>query len=133
MQHQGLLEVARRDPRYVYEAYEFLFEALGHTQRMLNRVPPDDLDEASRGDYHVAGRELIEGFLDLAKSRFGRLARVVLHMWGIDVTDDIGELVFNLIDAELLSKTDNDCRSDFHDVCDLDEVLVNRFEIALDN
>lgn len=132
MQHQGLLEVARRDPRFAYEAYEFLFEALGHTQRMLDRVPPENIDEASKGDYHVGGRELIDGFLDLAKNRFGRLARIVLHLWGIDATADIGELVFNLIEAELLSKTESDCKTDFHEVCDLDEVLLNQFEIALE-
>jgi uncharacterized repeat protein (TIGR04138 family) len=130
MQHQGLLEVVRRDPRYAYEAYEFLFEALRHTQHRLNRVPPEDIDEAARGDYHVAGRELVDGYLDLAKQRFGRLARVVLHLWGVDITDDIGELVFNLIESDLLSKTDSDCKSDFCGICDLDDVLVNRFEIA---
>jgi uncharacterized repeat protein (TIGR04138 family) len=130
MQHQGLLEVARRDPRYAYEAYEFLFEALNHTQHRLNRVPPEDVDEASKGDYHVAGRELVDGFLDLAKQRFGRLARIVLHLWGVDITDDIGELVFNLIESDLLSKTDSDCKSDFQGICDLDDILVNRFEIA---
>ncbi len=130
MQHQGLLEVANRDPRYSYEAYEFLFEALGHTQIRLNRVPPDDVAEAAKGDYHVGGHELVDGFLDLAKQRFGRLARIVLHLWGMDATDDIGELVFNLIESDLLSKTDNDCKNDFHNVCDLDDVLLNRFEIA---
>ena len=130
MQHPGLLEVAKRDPRYCYEAYEFLFEALGHTQHRLGRVPPEDVAESARGDYHVGGHELVDGFLDLAKVRFGRLARIVLHLWGVDVTDDIGELVFNLIESDLLSKTADDCKSHFRGVCDLDDVLLNRFEIA---
>jgi uncharacterized repeat protein (TIGR04138 family) len=130
MQHQGILEVVRQDPRYAYEAYEFLFEALAHTQRRLDRIPPEDPERAAEGDYHVSGAELVDGFLDLARERFGRLARIVLHLWGVDQTDDVGELVFNLIDSELLSKTDKDCRADFQGLCNLDETLVDRFEIA---
>lgn len=130
MQHPGLMEVVERDPRYPYEAYEFLFEALAHTQRRLNRLPPDDSESAAPGDHHVNGRELVDGFLDLVKERFGRLGRAVLRHWRIDSTDDIGELVFNLIESDLLSKNDGDSREDFHALCDLTDVLLNKFEIG---
>ena len=43
--------------------------------------------------------------------------------WGINRTADFGEIVFNLIAAGLMSKTDRDDRRDFHDVYDLDEAL----------
>src|SRR6478672_3393211 len=108
MPNEGLMEVARRHGRYAYEAYEFLFEALAHTQERLGRTPPEQSDEPPGPEYHVTGPELVAGFLDLAKQRFGRLARVVLRLWGINSSDDIGELVFNLIDSELLSKHEND-------------------------
>lgn len=130
MQHPGLMAVARRDPRYTYEAYEFLFEALAHTQERLGRIPPENPVEPPGPEYHVSGPELVDGFLDLAKQRFGRLARVVLHLWGIDLSDDIGEVVFNLIDGELLSKTEGDRREDFHGLSDFDQVLVNSYEIV---
>jgi uncharacterized repeat protein (TIGR04138 family) len=132
MQHQGLMDVARRDPRYAYEAYEFLFEALGHTQSRLGRVPPDTGSEPPGPEFHVSGPELVEGYLDLAKERFGRLARVVLHLWGIDASDDIGEVVFNLINADLLSKTDSDCKEHFRGLFDLDDVLLNAYQISWD-
>ena len=48
MHHPKLDEVVRRDPRYAYEAYEFVFAALAHTQRMLGRVPPQESDRRSR-------------------------------------------------------------------------------------
>ena len=35
-----LVPVVQRDPRYAYEAYEFVFQALEHTQNMLGREPP---------------------------------------------------------------------------------------------
>jgi uncharacterized repeat protein (TIGR04138 family) len=133
MQHQGLMELARRDPRYCYEAYEFLFESLAHTQERLGRMPPESTEEMPGPEYHVSGTELVEGFLDLAKLRFGRLARVVLHMWGIDNTGAVGDIVFNLIEAGLLSKNDDDKKEDFCDLFDLDEVLLRDYQIVLEN
>jgi uncharacterized repeat protein (TIGR04138 family) len=129
MYHPGLMEVARRDPRYAYEAYEFLFEALTHTQKLLGRAAEATREDAPAGN-HVSGRELCNGMVDLARGEFGRMARVVFRVWGINTTDDMGEIVFNLIDANLLSKTDRDDRADFHDLFDLDAVLLDNFEIA---
>jgi uncharacterized repeat protein (TIGR04138 family) len=60
------------------------------------------------------------------------MARTVLRLWGIHKTDDFGEIVFSLIEAELMSKTDGDRREDFHDVFDLDEALVRGYRIQLD-
>ncbi len=60
------------------------------------------------------------------------MARTVLHLWGIHKTDDIGEIVFNLIDAELMSRTAEDTRADFHEVFDLDAALVHGYRIELD-
>jgi uncharacterized repeat protein (TIGR04138 family) len=124
-----LMEVARRDPRYAYEAYEFLMrEALGHAQKMLGRAAEPTREEEPAQN-HISGRDLCDGMIDLARREFGRMARVVFRMWGINRTDDIGEIVFNLIDANLLSKQESDQRSDFHALCDLDAVLLNNFEI----
>src|SRR6266516_2647199 len=123
MHHPKLDELVRRDPRYAYEAYEFIFAALAHTQKMLGRTPP--LDMASEKDYHVTGRQLLEGVRDLALREFGLMARTVFRMWGIDRTADFGEIVFNLIEANLMSKTDEDNRADFVGVYDLDQALVH--------
>jgi uncharacterized repeat protein (TIGR04138 family) len=128
MYHPGLMEVARRDPRYAYEAYEFLFEAYNHTQKMVGRSA-EPTRESAPAENHVSGQELCAGAIDLARREFGRMARVVFRLWGINQTDDLGEIVFNLIDANLLSKQDSDQRSDFHAVFDLDEALLNSYEI----
>ena len=129
MRHPDIAEVVRRDRRYAYEAYEFVFEALGHTQKMVGRVPPGG--EAPGEEHHVSGKEILEGAVDLAREEFGFLARTVFHQWGVRRTDDLGEIVFNLIEASLLSKTDTDTRADFHDVFDLDRALTEGFAIRL--
>jgi uncharacterized repeat protein (TIGR04138 family) len=131
--------VIERDPRYAYEAYEFLFQALAHTQKLLGREPPEprtDLEdrEAPRqlAGYHVSGPELLRGMRDLAVNEFGLMARVVFKLWGIRATADVGEMVFNLVEANLMSKTDEDRREDFHNIFDLDQALVHDFRFQLD-
>jgi uncharacterized repeat protein (TIGR04138 family) len=127
--HPKIDELVRRDPRYPYEAYEFLFAALAHTQAMLERTPPSE--GVLEQEHHVSGRELLEGVRDLALREFGLMARTVFRMWGINRTDDFGELVFNLVETGLMSKTTEDQRQDFHDVYDLDKALVQDYRIEV--
>ncbi len=129
--HPALAEVVRDDPRYAYEAYEFVFYALHHTQKLLDREPPASDNEAEP-QHHVSGPELLEGIRDLALREFGRMARTVFHLWGIERTADFGEIVFNLIESGMMSKTTEDNRRDFHDVYDLDRALVEGFRFQLD-
>jgi uncharacterized repeat protein (TIGR04138 family) len=130
MHHPLLEEVVRSDPRYPYEAYEFTFAALAHAQTLLGRKPRDP--DAENEILHVSGPELLAGVRDLALREFGLMARTVFRMWGIDRTDDFGEIVFNLVEARLMSKTSEDSRADFKNVFDLDEALVKDYRIVLE-
>jgi uncharacterized repeat protein (TIGR04138 family) len=127
MHHPKLEELVRRDPRYAYEAYEFMFAALAHTQKLLGResVP------APGEERHVTGRQLLDGVRDLALREFGLMARTVFKVWGVQRTDDFGQIVFNLVEANLMSKTDEDDPLDFHEVYDLDRALTEGYRIEL--
>jgi uncharacterized repeat protein (TIGR04138 family) len=130
-----LAEVVKRDARYSYEAYEFLFQALHHTQKRLGREPPPERaagEAAAEPKHHVSGPELLEGVRALALQEFGLMAHTVFRMWGIHKTDDFGEIVFTLVDAELMSATPGDRREDFCDVYDMGEALVRGYRIQLD-
>jgi uncharacterized repeat protein (TIGR04138 family) len=133
MHHPGLTEIVRRDPRYTYEAYEFVFEALKHTQKALGRLPREETGGEPEPQNHVSGRELLDGVRELALREFGLMARTVFRMWGIEKTDDFGEIVFNLVEAKLMSATDRDTRGDFHAAYDLDQALVRDYEIRLED
>jgi uncharacterized repeat protein (TIGR04138 family) len=122
MFHPKLAEIVRKDPRFPYEAYEFVFSALTHTQKMLGLKVESDAREPANN--HVSGRQLLEGICDLAFEEFGQMARTVFHLWGVQRPADIGEIVFNLVEANLLSKTADDCRKDFDNVFDLDGALA---------
>ena len=129
MHQPKLFEIVRKDPRYAYEAYEFIFAALEHTLERLGRQG-DTAGEQEAGR-HVSGPELLEGVRDLALREFGLLARTVFRQWGVNSTGDFGEIVFNLVEANLMSKTDQDNRRDFQDVYDLDQVLVSDYQINI--
>lgn len=123
-----ILELTRDDPRYPYEAYEFACEAVTYTQRRLGRAAaagdkPDD-------DRHVSGAELLRGACELAVQEFGLMAPVVFRLWGVHTTDDFGEIVFNLIRAEKLSRSDRDEPDDFRNLFDLPRALADGFELS---
>jgi uncharacterized repeat protein (TIGR04138 family) len=106
-----------RDRRYSRDAYVFVSEALGYTVRRSGRAG------------HVTGRELCEGFRDHALEQFGRLARLVLESWGVRSSEDIGDIVFNMVRIGLLRKTDEDRREDFVGVLDFEEAFDRGFQM----
>ena len=118
---ETILQIVRRDRRYSPQAYYFIFDALDFTIQRLQKVR------------HVTGRELLEGIRLYATEHFGFLAKTVLGEWGVASTGDFGEIVFNLVEAELLSRTDNDTRKDFVDVYDFDDAFDREFRKSLEN
>ena len=126
-----IAEVIRKDPRFAIEAYEFVFAALHHTQKLLNRLPPEKAGAVTE-QHHVSGPELLNGIRDLALREFGLMARTVFRLWGIQQTGDFGAIVFNLVESNLMSKTSEDDLKDFQNVYDLDEALIRGYQIKLD-
>ena len=113
-----LPRIIAKDPRYKAEAYVFVHDALGHTWARLDQRR------------HVTGRELLEGIRDLALKHYGPMAKAVLNSWGVKTTDDFGAIVFNLVNAGILSKTEEDRIEDFHGVYDFDDVFVRSYDIG---
>lgn len=95
-----------QDTRYAPDAYYFMREALDHATRELKKPVQ------GRGR-HISGRELLECTRRFVLREYGPMALTVLGDWGIHSTEDIGEIVFNLVEAGKLGKTDEDRREDF--------------------
>jgi uncharacterized repeat protein (TIGR04138 family) len=118
---EKLANLLRKDPRFRREAYQFVQESLEFTRRKLTR----------RG--HVTGRELSEGVRDLALERFGLLAKTVLNQWGICSTGNVGDIVYNMIDAKIMVKQDSDNREDFDNVYDFSVAFQAEFKMELES
>lgn len=127
---QLLTELCSRDQRYPFEAYDFVFSALGFLQEEMTKqraAKPESKDESK----HVTGQQLSEGCRDFALQEFGLMAGAVLRNWNIHKTDDIGELVYNLIDIGLLSKQETDSKEDFNGVFDMKTAFSKGFSFNL--
>jgi uncharacterized repeat protein (TIGR04138 family) len=124
-----ILELTRDDPRFAYEAYEFVCESVGFTQDRLGRT---DI-EAGEDENHVSGEELLRGACAMAVRDFGMMAPVVFRRWGVRTTDDFGAIVFKLIEAGRLSRSEDDDPEDFRELFDLDKVLSEGFELTLND
>ena len=108
----GIMDRIRlREPRFAEQAYLFVLAALEYCQ---TRLPERR---------HIAGRELAAACRDLALERYGVMARLVLEHWGITSSADIGDVVFALVESELLLSQPGDRREDFQDVFDFAEAF----------
>jgi uncharacterized repeat protein (TIGR04138 family) len=104
-----------------------------YTQKQQEKLRARRAIAQQEGEHHVSGRQLLEGIRELALHQFGFLARTVFRLWNIHKTADFGEIVFNLIEANHMSRRPEDRREDFHDVFDLNEALAAGFHIELED
>lgn len=108
---EAVERIRATDGRYARDAYPFVMDSLDFTMRRVG---------VRR---HVSATELVRGLCDNAKRRFGLFAYTVLTKWGLDTSDDVGEVVFQLIDVGILSRQESDARADFNRVVDFREAL----------
>ena len=105
------------------EAFLFVQEGLQHTIRMIHGEEGSGELFGEDESRHVSGRQLGVGLRDMALTQYGRLAGVVLRKWGITGTEDFGRIVFALVEAGLLRKTDEDTIEDFRGVYDFTDAF----------
>ena len=118
---QAIGKLREENPKYAPAAYHFIRRALDHSLRKLKR---EEMDRPA----HVSGKELLEGFRDLALEEYGPLAKTVLEDWGITRCAEVGEIVFQLVRMGVLGKNDNDVIEDFEEQWTLSEVFDVPFQ-----
>ena len=123
--NQAVLEIIQHDERYHADAYEFVNSAVSYTVKKLSR------DRKPSGNRHVTAEELVTGSLDYAISEYGFLAAAVLRNWGLLSGEDFGNIVYNMIDAKLLSASKDDSQADFLCHPDLTGELQQRIDSRL--
>ncbi len=109
--YKKIEEIIGKDPRYKADAYEFMMQALWFTQKKLQRTA------------HVSAKELLDGVRDFGLNQYGPMTKSVFEHWGIKNTEDFGEIVFNMIDHNLMKKSGQDSRQDFKNVYSFEETL----------
>lgn len=112
--------IAEADGRYRREAYLFVYAALDFTVHKMGR------QEEPAQSRHITGQQLADGIRTYAREQFGPMAGDVLEHWGFRETLDFGNIVYNLINAGMMSKTDDDRLDDFRNVYSFNEAFDSR-------
>ena len=114
--------IIARDPRFERDAYLFIREALEYTTKQhKKRSGPAPME------CHVSGQQLLEGVRQYALLQFGPMVPTVFEHWRIRSCEDIGSIVFNLIDAQEFGKSEQDTIEDFRRGFDFHEAFVQPF------
>ncbi|MFC1575787.1 Minf_1886 family protein [Gemmatimonadota bacterium] len=106
-----LERLQERNPRFHGNAYLFLLSALN--------LVLEGLDEPR----HISGEELANGARELALKLYGPMARTVLGHWGIHSTEDLGEVVFGMVECGVLIRREEDSQEDFRGLFDFEEAF----------
>lgn len=119
-QRELIRHIVQSDGRYHEEAYHFVREGLDYTVKEKNGDP-----DTPR--HHVRGWELAEGIRDYAIRQYGPVSLRLLYHWGVRSCEDIGEIVYHMIDAQILGKTEEDQKRDFYGVFEFEAAFRDPF------
>jgi uncharacterized repeat protein (TIGR04138 family) len=119
---QAIEQLTKTDPRYPKDAYHFVREALDFTIKQQKKKA------TSPREHHISGKELLEGIRAFALKEYGPLSHTVLSYWNIKRSEDVGELVFNLVGIRILKTSEQDTKDDFKNGYDFREAFILPFE-----
>jgi uncharacterized repeat protein (TIGR04138 family) len=112
--------ILAKDSRYAREAYVFVRESLDFTQKNIGKENKGNIR-------HITGQELLDGIRQFALNQFGPMVVTVLEEWGVRNCRDFGEIVFNMVEIDLLAKTEQDNRDDFNHGYDFTDAFRKPF------
>lgn len=106
-----IYETSEVSGRFRPTAFFLILQALHEAQR--HRQEPG----------HVSGRDLLEGLRLVVRRQFGPMSLTVLQHAGLQRTEDVGDLVFLMVENGLLKKQEEDGPEDFRNVYDFEEAF----------
>ena len=108
--------IRARGGRYNERAYLFILGTIEFLQTRL---------DVRR---HVTAPELAWACRDFALQQYGLLAPVVLAHWGITRTEDLGRIVYTLVEVGLLVTQPGDHESDFSGVYEFTDAFGETYD-----
>ncbi len=110
-------DIVAKDGRYHPRAYALLADVIaflgGEGTKKRNR--------------HFDSAAVMAEFRDRALDQYGPLAYTVLTEWGVTRCEDIGEMMFNLVDSGRVKKDDGDTPESFIGGYDFKEAFLGPY------
>lgn len=114
---EALEQILIEHPEYERDAYFFLRDCLEFTVEKLKK-------EKGGAIRHVNASQFLEGMREYGLQQFGPMTITVLDFWGVRNCQDVGKMVFLLIEAGIFGKTENDSLGDFAGGYSFEEAFV---------
>ena len=111
--HDRFEDVLAKDSRYHPRAYALLME-------VVHRL-------GGEGEKHMTGEDILEEFKEFALDQYGPLTYRVLTEWGLKSCEDIGEMMFNLVEFHRVRKDEQDSEESFLGGYDFEEAFLGPF------
>ena len=106
-------DIVAKDPRYDARAYALLMDVIHYL---------------GEGGKHMSSADIMEEFKERALDQYGPLTYTVLTEWGVSATEDIGEMMFNLVEFKRIRKDEDDNPDDFRDGFDFKEAFLGPYQ-----
>jgi len=119
--HEAVSAIVAENPQFHPEGYHFLRDSLESALKKRSKA------KQSPASPHISSAELLESFRKLALKEFGPMAPTVLEYWGMRSCRDIGRMVFHLVEAGVLGRTEEDTIEGFDRGFDFHEAFVRPF------
>ena len=107
-------DIIAKDRRYDARAYALLMDVVRYL--------------TGEGGKHCTGEDILDEFKERALDQYGPLTYTVLSEWGLSRTEDIGEMMFNLVDARRIGKDDKDSADSFAGGYDFRETFLGPYQ-----
>ena len=114
-QSDSFEDVVAKDSRYNARAYALLADVVHYLSGEDGR--------------HCSGEDILDEFKERALDQYGPLTYTVLTEWGLQSTEDIGEMMFNLTESGRIQKDENDTPESFANGYDFKETFLGPYQI----
>jgi len=127
--HEVVEVICKEDTRYDRRAYGFVRAGLDYTVAEIRKKQPVKTSKSGGGQVtkHIKAPQLLDGLRAFTLDQFGPLSKTVLNEWGIKRCCDFGEIVYNLIEHGIFSKTPEDNRGDFTEIFSFENAFEKPF------
>lgn len=106
---------------YAAEGYFFLRDTLEMATKSSKKSKKKSIQ------LHISAGELLEAFRIYGLKEFGPMAVTVFDYWGIRSCEDVGQMVFNLVQKGIFAKTEQDTIDAFRSCYDFNDAFVSPF------
>jgi len=110
----GFSDIVAKDGRFHPRAYALLMDVVNYLSGEDGR--------------HVSGEDVLDDFRDRVLDQYGPLSYTVLTEWGVTCTEDIGEMMFNLVEGRRIGKGDGDSADAFAGGYDFKEAFLEPYQ-----